>query len=198
MPLICIPGFKKIFSHNTKLIQLTLTNCPPILGVDFANRPNCKESNQAIFERIKNEKPDRVILSASWYSDAWRHYNWRLLGKAIRQLQGLGLARIDLVGPVPIWHVSLPKVLVSYHSRNDVMPERLSIYNNAEALKQLDQSMYISAKQWNINYISALKILCNSQGCLTMSNNEWSSLTAWGHGHLTTKGSEYLVSLFPK
>ncbi len=189
------PGLKKVLGNEFKLIQFTASGCPPILGIDIENHPFCKDINSFVFDRILKERPSRIILAA-----AWSIYDMSALSCTIEQLRSAGVKRIDLIGPVPQWKDELSKILynlVKQDTRHHRVPQRmrLGLIPNTEPI---DESMHKLASRLNINYISARKILCNKEGCLTRVGETSDSLTAWDDVHLTTAGSAYLVSHFPQ
>lgn len=61
---------------------------------------------------------------------------------------------------------------------------------------ELDRLMTQFANHENVNYLSPINILCDSQGCLVRTSDEGNTITAWDSEHLTNEGSQYLVSRF--
>lgn len=61
---------------------------------------------------------------------------------------------------------------------------------------ELDRLMTQFANQENINYLSPMNLLCDSQGCLVRTGNAGNTITAWDSEHLTDEGSRYLASRF--
>jgi len=43
-------------------------------------------------------------------------------------------------------------------------------------------------------YLSARKVFCNADGCLTRIGDDPANLTTWDYGHLTTVAARYLAS----
>jgi hypothetical protein len=54
------------------------------------------------------------------------------------------------------------------------------------------------ASEIGAGYISVIKILCNNQGCLTRLDDTLDSITQYDIVHLTSRGSLFVVSQFPK
>jgi peptidoglycan/LPS O-acetylase OafA/YrhL len=181
-------GIKKRYANKSKIIQLTASSCPPILDYDVIERPNCREINDYIISRVKNEMPDTIILAASWHK-----YEWEKLESTLVELKNLHVKEVLVVGPVPIWKDSLPNILVrKYRSK---IPLRSSVYVESSIFK-LDYQMKNYLINNNVSYISPIDIFCNQGGCMTMINSDLNSLTSFDSGHLTTTASIYLVSHF--
>lgn len=190
------PGYKLKYGNAYHIAQLTASNCPPVLGINTKYRPtNCDDFNDNILKQIKEKMPSRVILSAFWgdYDDLTN------LELTLTELKRIGIKHIDLIGPVPFWNDGLPKQLSLYAQRNfpHVIPARMKLGLNGKYFIQQEKMLRERAEFFGVNYISPLNILCDENGCLTMLDGSIDSLISWDYGHLTTKGSEYLVSKFP-
>lgn len=194
------PGLKKVMGRDFRLTQLTAGRCPPVPGLDISSNTHCRSINNYIINRIAKEKPDRVILAAAWGWYPREDDEWKGLTYTVEQLRKAGVHRIDIVGPVPDWERDgLPKILYKFYMQNKTLhpiPQRMR-FGLIPDLDMNDQYMQNLAAPLGINYISALKILCNEDGCLTRVGENWDSLTQYDNTHLTTAGSEFLVSHFP-
>jgi SGNH domain (fused to AT3 domains) len=188
------PGVKRVFGADAKLVQLTASNCPPIVGYDQQNRPNCKRLNDYIFERIRSELPTRVIVAASW-----QEYRWRDVADTLRRLHDLAILQIELVGPMPRWKNDLPRELYRQFAADTVLhrvPTRMKSGLVPETFA-LDTEMQRLVHEAGVNYVSPVRILCNLDGCLARLGDKKSDLISWDAVHLTKTGSEFLVSHFP-
>ena len=189
-------GLKSKTNFN-KLIYLTSSACPPIIDYDFSHigdqRPFCRAINDYILERIKKEKPDKVILAANWNL---RVDKWIFVERTILKLQAFGIKEIVLVGPMPRWTSPLPRILTRFDRPFDELPMRLkSYYNNEDRV--VDIKMQDLANKLNVRYISLTKILCNGTGCLVRVGPQPNQMLNFDEGHLTYAGSKYVVSHFP-
>lgn len=195
------PGLKRVMGHDFKLTQLTAGRCPPILGLDISSNIHCNSINKYIISRIAREKPDRVILAAAWGWYPREDDEWKGLPYTVEQLRKAGVNRIDIVGPVPDWERDgLPKILYKFYKNDKTqhsIPQRMR-FGLIPSLDMNDQYMQNLAAPLGVNYISALRILCNENGCLTRVGENWDSLTQYDNTHLTSAGSEFLVSHFPR
>jgi len=186
-------GYKSSFGNQFEIIMRTASLCPPILNMEIKIRPYCKKINDYVFESIKNRKPNKIVLAA-----IWNEYDWRQIEGTVNQLRSIGITDIDLIGPVPRWTDTLPRLLyLSF--RSDIfhrVPERMQFGLRQDVI-QLDPLLHSFSRQLKVNYISPIKILCNEGGCMTILGETGDTLTAYDHVHLTTKGSQFLVSKFP-
>ncbi|NYT63473.1 acyltransferase [Alcaligenaceae bacterium] len=189
------PGVQAKYGGSWTIRQRTASGCPPIPGMDIADRIHCKGINTSVLDEIKTEVPEIVVLAA-----AWSEYDWNRLGNTVQALRLYGVSRIVMVGPVPQWQDGLPKQLLQEFRSNPlekVLPKRMPSALN-KSLFELDRKLAAFASSAGVTYISALGILCDDNGCLTRVGDEPGELTAWDYGHLTAAASQYLVSRFPK
>lgn len=186
-------GYQQRFDSEFNLIQRTASSCPPILNVEFGNRPHCKKINDDVLELIATNKPDLVVLGG-----LWGVYNWTELQNTIDKLKNIGVTHVDVIGPVPRWQDDLPKLLFQYFSQDPQhkVPERMLFGFNKDIIT-LDSQMADMSKRLEVNYISPYAIMCDANGCLTRLGDTGDALTAGDVGHLTRKSSQYLVAKFP-
>lgn len=48
--------------------QLTASGCPPLLGVEFSKRPECRRINDFALNTVRRQRPDVILLAAAWIS----------------------------------------------------------------------------------------------------------------------------------
>ena len=190
------PGYKATYGAAMNVIQRTAAACPPILDpeVQLAEMAHCKEINDWIFAWIKENRPARVVLAARW-----TFYDAAKLDATVAQLRDLGIARIELIGPVPQWNEGLPRQLYAAFRANvpHVVPERLSSGLDP-VFVATDIAMREKAKALGVTYISPRDLMCDENGCMARLGETGDALTAWDYAHLTKAGSEFLVGQFPK
>ena len=190
------PGLSKMATGKWRLAQMTSIGCPPILGLEMPAKPHCKATNDIILDWIRNEMPNRVILAGNWII-----YDWQQVSRTVDTLKSMGVKRIDLVGPAPMWKKNLSSILIETAWKNEahghVMPNRLS-QGLKPRLSQTDREMKDYAQRAGINFISVYDILCEAGGCLAFVDEPHiDNLIAWDNGHFTVPGSNYVVSKFP-
>ncbi|NVO17678.1 MAG: acyltransferase [Rhodoplanes sp.] len=179
------PGLSRA---DRPLAQFTAAACPPLPGVDFSFRENCRAINDDVVARATALRPDIVILAANW-----RSYDWSGIDRTVRVLRDIGVKQIVLVGPVPQWRLPVAKALVRYALRGDgTYPDRM-VYAMEPGLDELDQRLAETAARLGLAYASPYRALCDARGCRTFVGSAPAGLLAWDTGHLTAFGSDYLV-----
>ncbi|WP_076859403.1 acyltransferase family protein [Bradyrhizobium mercantei] len=180
-----IPGFKKLQETlEFGLAQLTVSSCPPLLVHAHTLSQYCLEKNAEIVRRIAEIKPNIVVLEAIW------DVNDRLetTRPTIDALRAAGVARIIILGPVPVWRGGLPNAAVAYFRQTGkVIPERTSQFVDQESG---DKLMNDIARDLGVEYVSIRSALCRGNECLAHVDG---SLTARDIIHLTKAGSEFVV-----
>jgi hypothetical protein len=183
-------GYDEVFGDEYNIVQRTSSLCAPIIGRDVKGRPGCKEINDGILDWIRQERPDKIVLTAAWSTSFAPE-----IGPTISKLQSLGASDIELVGPVPLWKKPLPEQLASYIQEHKAFPEYLE-----KGLRdypfQINADLSEIAHGKGISYQSPLSILCKEMACITRVGETPDSITQFDQGHLTRKGSIYLVSRF--
>jgi peptidoglycan/LPS O-acetylase OafA/YrhL len=179
-----IPGLRKLQeTHEFGLAQYTVSSCPPVLL-----RPNptkhCLERNRRIVDLIGKSAPDVVLLQAIWdVNDKTED-----LRPTIEALRAQHIARIVILGPVPVWQGGLPNAVAAYYWRTgSVIPERTPFYFDRVSG---DVGLRKIAADLNVEYISARDVFCNNDGCLARIGD---SLVASDIMHLTKTGSVFLA-----
>ena len=171
--------------------QFSRNACLPLL---MDANDECATSNAKVVAEILHLKPRRVILFGRWL---YQVTNWQanpsLVGPLRNTLHELhsGVGDIVLVGPVPLWLPSAPKLIYQYWRSRRVLPDRLSIPTGDYSASE--QVMRTIAASEGIHYASILDALCNSDGCLTHSPASKTDLLIWDNGHLTTDGAKFVV-----
>ncbi|WP_447795503.1 acyltransferase family protein [Pseudomonas farris] len=187
-------GYLKSFGGQYNITQRSASACPPIVGFDTSNRPNCLRINDFVFSEIKAKMPNRVVLAANW-----RIYDWPQVEVTIEKLKVLGVKNVDLIGPVPHWNESLQTQLYRYYKSDSLhrIPTRMT-FGLDDSFEQIDVKMDKFATKAGVNYVSVKKIMCDDDGCITRFGDTSESLSSWDTDHLTKQASEFVVSKFPK
>jgi peptidoglycan/LPS O-acetylase OafA/YrhL len=187
------PGLLAANGSTSRITQLTASSCPPLVGYVQPDVPHCAEITDYVLGWIAKEKPVRVILAGRW-----TEYDWRPLDDTVQRLKRLGVSRIELVGPVPLWKNPLPRQLYQYVRRAHeatTLPSRMT-FGLDERIAPLDGEMRAFAKAHGVRYLSPYEVLCNAEGCLTKVRDTPVGLTAWDTGHLTGAAAGYVMSHF--
>jgi len=178
------------------LAQYTATTCPPIIRTEIAQRGNCEEINEYVFQQAVRQQPSAIVLHANWleYTDQAIEN----LESSIKQLKAtLPHTSIYIVGGVPQWIPSLPEALLPYfleQGSTDITTP-IDIETNIEDIESRDQVIEASTLSNDAIFISVLARLCHDGVCRATSEAEnTSELFIWDDGHLTRIGSLWLVN----
>ena len=174
--------------------QRTASGCPPLLGVEITDppRPNCKEINSANFSYLKANKNVEVILHANW--KLYKFDVTKKLKQTIETLQKFGIEKITVVGGVPQYQPSLPRILV----KEGMLLDRVQFTTRPQTeVRNIDKKIATMASTTNIKFLSALSILCDlNDRCISViDTGEKFVPSAWDYGHLTLEGAIYLSQL---
>jgi peptidoglycan/LPS O-acetylase OafA/YrhL len=187
------PGFDDVYGKRFNIIERTVAGVPPFVGNHFTT-DNARETSQLVLDSIRQAQPEYVVLEADWEA-----YDWARVEETIGVLKAAGIRHVVLVGPVPHWHEALPQLLFTYMRRHksDSVPVRMSAGLNPQAF-QIDGQMASMAGRLGIEYISPCHLLQNKDGVLVRTGDTADSLVVFDNSHLTSSGSLYLVSRFPR
>ena len=178
-------GLGKLFPNIT---QYNSSGCPPIKDAVVDWRPNCKEANEFVFNKLFELSPTKIFLHANWtlYKEQNPILNISKTIKSIRTI--LPKAEIFVIGPVPQWNPSLPVLLIQRHSGLD--KEKIIETPSFESLFSFDKLLKEESLRNNVIYLSPLDVLCSNGSCLaTVMYKDEISPIAWDYGHLTEGGS---------
>ena len=190
-----IVGYEQRFGSQYRITRVGYNGCPPIMGMELPNRKNCTAGNEQIFNRILRERPAKLVIAANWTD-----YDWKQVEGTITKLKQGGFEEFDLVGPAPVWSDGLYKQLyLKYLSDRDPnIPYRMQLgFDKAKDFLTIDAAMAKMAERLHVHYISIVKILCNSEGCITRFGDTSDTLESIDAGHFTKTTSRYVVSHFP-
>jgi hypothetical protein len=142
----------------------------------------------ADFEQLK---PDIVVISAHWF----RYKKIDKLVDIVRFLQQVGIRRIVVIGSVPVWLQSSPRLAMYRAYKADPLhriPERLSSFTPLTL--DIDRRLKDIASNLGVRFISAYDVFCNDNGCLTRLGDTAKDIVQWDQTHLTPRASWYFVS----
>lgn len=189
-------GYEHRFGGQYRVTRVGYNGCPPIMGMELPNRKNCTAGNEQVLNRILRERPAKLVIAANWTD-----YDWRQVEGTLIKLKQAGYETFDLVGPAPVWSDGLYKQLyLKYLSDRDPnIPYRMKFgFNKERDFFEIDAAMAVMAERIHVHYISIVKILCNSEGCITRFGETSDSLESIDAGHFTKTTSRYVVSKFPE
>ena len=182
------PGMKSYFQGaNTGLTQLTSNDCPALFDYTNEKYPFCPASNKFVMDWAKQHKPRVVILAAYWFN----YPTYAEVEKTVRWLKAEGIEKVIIVGPVPEFRISQPKLLVRAIQGTNI-PERLKtpFY---DSLSTIDRTLREIALRTGAVFVSPLSLLCEHDQCIVAMGGKVEGLMAWDMSHLTPFGSRFVV-----
>ena len=192
------PGLARIQDDaGFALAQFTASACAPILSHDvkyiYADARQvrwCEGINDFVIRKIEALKPKVVILAAQWWEVSTDDLH--MLDGTIARVKQAGVERIVLVGPVPVWSPSLPKLLLSFYETN--IPRRLPDRMRGASLQSgIEKKLRAIAAKDDVRFVSAIDVFCQKNECLTKTGDAAKDIVVWDSAHLTDAGS-YLLA----
>ena len=179
------PGYGR--TDRARVRPADATSCPPILGYSAKGRPNCARVNQWVAEWVRENRPETVLLAASWPS----YDGYQGVAGTIRELKALGTPRVVLVGPVISFREKVATVLAR-QSSDERVPERIPS-TRLERLRKVDSELKALAADAGAEYVSPLNLVCDERGCLVAPGGTAAQILVFDQSHLTPVGSKYVV-----
>jgi hypothetical protein len=169
-------------------------SCPPLVGWDNPFRPFCKKINDDNLETIKEIQPDVVLLHANWTATIPNSYPIEMLANTVIQLKKLGVPRVIIIGPVPVWGEKLSDTLFSRFKADPLhrIPERIKP-DQEKSMLALGKSLEKIAKKTGAEYIESYQYFCNNEGCLDRIGNGKNSIVSNDNAHLSGFASEWFL-----
>jgi peptidoglycan/LPS O-acetylase OafA/YrhL len=182
------PGLRHLQAqHKFKIAQFTAAGCGPFITI--GRRDFCSDKNDYIVARLGQLNPHTVILSANWLL-----YDLNKVEPTVAAIKSLGIPRTVLVGPAPQWPEGLPKNVVIAYFADPAHRLPIRLHSGSfESVRRVDEYLATLSAKLGITYISAVKVMCDQNGCLTRVGSSPLDLTAFDYAHLTVSGSTYLV-----
>lgn len=195
------PGLKKLQNqYDFGITQLTAAACPPLLDLTSENliqRKNCNVVNQIVFERLKKEKPEVILLHSVWnFPVAFTIGNDELVQKLTETIvkikNDLPASSIILIGPLPQWRIS-PQNDSLKKLRNDIILKEPDVMQKAIRFDDLDSLLMKTSFNLGVTYISAIKYLCTDEGCISRIGDTHLNWIGVDRIHLSKAGSEFFI-----
>ena len=182
-------GLRKSLSH---VIQYTANGCPPLKDVVISWRPHCKEINDFVMRQVERTQPEAIVLHASWTS--YRDFQLSAeLMKTINYVHSIvPSARVTIVGGVPQWQPSLPKVMWL----NGLSGDKETYLETPiwRELVAMDEELQSVANKVGAKFVSVINNLCLNKKCPAVTvSTDGLTLTVWDNSHLTEGGSVLLA-----
>jgi hypothetical protein len=142
-----VPGLRKAQQgRNFGLAQFTSSSCIPALNAEIPGTPNCSAINDTVLSRVRDIKPDIVLLHGTWE----KHLEHVAETVAASKQQG---TRVVVLGPVPAWRRGLPNEVMRYFMLyHRLIPPR---WNSAVSSNRYDAEMRAALLPAGAEFISA-------------------------------------------
>jgi len=182
------------------IAQWTAAGCPPTVKPFLGESPTCAARRATAMKKLTQLNPDTVVLGGAWerYLELGQTQEEMsgALFETIRHLKELGIRRIVVFGPGPLWSTSLPIDLFRFMAKSQLneIPERLG--RVSDEIWHLDAALAAMAAAEKVQYVSVLNFFCNKDGCLTLGDKklERPDLLYRDRDHLTVTGSRILIA----
>jgi peptidoglycan/LPS O-acetylase OafA/YrhL len=194
-------GLKNELGDRFNIIRFDTFYCVPLIENVLSRNgrsgtERCRAYNQFVFKTLRELRPNIVLIgSYFWqykYDNEWYYPNY--IDEVRRNSDELiksGINSIIIAGQVPIWKPSLKEVLAK-EVQSGLKPAIFSKNGLNIDIFKIDAEL--KAIQWGnqVNYVSMLDKLCNSDGCRRLrGNNIPDDLMAVDYGHFSAGGSIY-------
>jgi len=176
--------------------------CPPMVnylprgeksGAMAENYKCSRHINEAI-KFIDKFHPQTIILAANWLQyDGVNSLNY-LSDDSIREtielLKSKNIKNIYLIGNFPVFNIEQPRLAAELFSDGSIN-RTYKRFNYSSVTS--DTRMQNISKENTVDFISPIKILCNSDGCLFSSSKEELIPIGADLSHFTKAGSIFFI-----
>lgn len=182
-------GLSKVLPPSLSILQVTSSGCAANLPERNAEGYKyCNHSNEFALEVIAKEKPQILVIAQLEQHDVKNSFP-DLASKA----KALGVKKVIIIGPVPRYDRFLNQIIIRKFWNNT--PRRVTDNLMPEPFKTDDSlAAKYSAGQGGFQYLSALKVFCNADGCMTYLGDDLKEgLVTFDYGHLSPAASIYFA-----
>ena len=173
--------------------QFTKAGCPPLQSSDEKDI-YCSKNYQEALKNIEKVQPEYIFIHSAWilrpsiYPKSMKELETRL-AKTLEIIKRIAPnAKIILIGPLPRWHVNpLRTTYINWITHSD-----LSIYQPADPMIDVEDSLKKISAQNQADYISLSEIFCIENKCISRIDIDGWELISTDYGHLSKAGAEYL------
>lgn len=173
--------------------QFTKAGCPPLQSSDEKDI-YCSKNYQEALKNIEKAQPEYIFIHSAWilrpsiYPKSIKELETRL-AKTLEMIKRTAPStKIILVGPLPRWHVNpLRTTYINWITHGD-----LTVYQPADPMTDVENSLKKIASQNQTEYISLGEIFCIENKCISRVDIGGWELISTDYGHLSKAGAEYL------
>ena len=184
----------KIFTDNTHygLAQFTGSGQIPIWTTNL----KLTNQNSQVLEMVRINKPDIVILHAKWTDylnlDELVFKIEETVSKIKKESPS---SKVIVIGPVPKWKDTIQHCMMYfyfYKSMHKIPSIRMQEFLEPK-VAIYDSRLEADLSKAGLIYISAIKVLCNDDGCIYRDGDLPQNLYTIDTAHLSKSGSEFLI-----
>jgi peptidoglycan/LPS O-acetylase OafA/YrhL len=181
-------GLTSILPDGFVLAQVATSGCRPSLGPIDLQVPGqrCEKANTFALQKIAELKPDTLIIAQAGGHELT---DWDALATHVKNL---GVRRVLVVGPVPMWQPTLPEIYINRYW--DSKPDRIAYGLIGERSQEDQQMKERYAQSTTLTYVSIINRLCDASGCLAVvPGTNPPELLTFDAAHLTPRASVYVA-----
>ena len=186
------PGFRALqHQSGVRLAQYTSAMCPPVIGLQLRGRPACFGINNAVIGRIRQLRPDIVVLSAYWDDpdlDYDRATRAEKLLETIRLIKAAGVRRVVVIGSAPFWTKPVQALLIEDLMRNPDQPVAHRL-NRGFVGPYDDTLLMMTTEEAGAVYVPIFEKLCDQVSCIATTGPGWQNVVVFDYSHFTEHGS---------
>jgi len=189
------PGLQSLIADGDspyRLGQFTASACPPVAGFKMSSRPHCEANNDHVLRFVERERPDTVVMLASWSfytGGAFEKLALTDVARTVERLRGLGVRRVVVLGPLPRWVEHQPNIVLREWQRTHSIVERSRLGFDDRVLS-FDRELRVALEGLPSTFVSPLQTLCTADGCpLVTHQGDQIFAMAWDDAHLTVEGA---------
>jgi peptidoglycan/LPS O-acetylase OafA/YrhL len=157
--------------QNMSLVQMTSSNCPPLLRMPAPFSDSCARRNSAVATQISKFDSVKTVLLTQFYYGDYGDYDFETstkmegLARSIDTLQKSG-KRVILLGPAPLPAYNVPIGLARRTmASNDSVAQSLSIREHKDRRQKIMDQLTTLARQKKVPIADPEIVMCNAQIC---------------------------------
>ena len=174
-----VPGLQKLAGPDLDISQYTAAGCPPVRGLDVADRPHCRAFNDHAMRVVEELSPDIVVLVARWESYMGRLKGMDGLQATVDELNELGI-KVVLMGQSPAFDFRNPY--------DFVFQKKLT---KARVIFDYDVNETLAAVK-GVTFFDPMPLLCTG---LTCDVSDAKDYLYFDDAHLSAEGSAKVAAV---
>lgn len=179
-------GLRDYLPQDWQVLQVATSSCPPYKNYQLPSTSDyCAQSNWFALAKIKEVKPDVVIVAEHWGHGVAR------MNEITARLTEMGVKKVIFMGPTPEWDVDLWRIVVQ--KLWVTAPERTfeGLKMDVQVANSILQKEYKPSSPMVL--VDLFKIFCNKGGCLTRIGEDRQAITTYDTQHFSKVASDYLA-----